>query len=98
MSSRIADDAARPLERALAFGGQPDESGATLHQPDVEHFLELFQPQRQRGLRDRTGLCGTAEVSLPGNGEQVFKLFDHARSSIVSARSIAECRGRMPCR
>ena len=83
--ARVADDAARPVERALALGGETDEARAALHQQDAEHFLELLDAGRQRRLGHAAGLGGAAEMLFARERDQIFELVEHG-SGVLSLR------------
>ena len=72
----VADDAPRPVERALSFRGKALEPRSALHQHDAEDFLELLEAGRHRRLGDATGLGGAPEMTFLGQREQQFKLVD----------------------
>jgi len=67
-----------PVQRALAFGRKALKPRAALHQHDTEHFLELLEAGRHRRLGDAAGLRRTSEMTFLCQGEQQFKLVDHA--------------------
>ena len=76
----IADDAPRPVERALALGRKALEARAALHQHHAEDFLELLEAGRHRRLGDAAGLGGAPEMTLLGQRQQKFKLVDQERN------------------
>src|ERR1700680_900283 len=75
--ARVADDAARPIEGALALVGEADEARTALHQHDAEGRLELLDAGGQRRLGDAAGVGGTAEMLFAGKRQKVFELVDH---------------------
>ena len=74
----------RPLEHALAVGGQPVEALAALDDRDAQLLFELADAARERRLRDVAGLRGAREVLLPRERDQVLQLADvHAQPSVT---------------
>ncbi len=73
----VADDPARPVERALALLGEADEARAALHQEHPERRLQLLDAGRQGRLRHPAGLRRVAEMPLARQRHQVFELVDH---------------------
>ena len=72
----IADDAPRPIQRALAFRRKPLKARAPLHQHHAKNFLQLLEAGRHRRLRDAAGLRGPSEMAFLGERQQKFKLVD----------------------
>ena len=72
----VADDAARPFEHALAFGGKALETGAAVDQQHAEGLLELLHPGRQGRLGHPAGFGRPAEMLLAGQGEEEFQFFE----------------------
>ncbi len=73
----VADDAARPVEHALALRREALKARAAVDQQDAEAILELLHAGRQSRLGDAAGLGGAAEMLFPRQGEQKFELVDH---------------------
>ena len=73
----VADDAARPVEHALAFRREALEARAALHQQHAEGVLELLDAGGERGLAHAAGLRRVAEMPLAGEREDEFELVDH---------------------
>jgi hypothetical protein len=88
--ARIADNAARPVEHALAFRSEADKARLSIHQQHAETFFELLQTRRQRRLRDATGIGGAAKMLLTSKCEQHLQLVDQAatiRRSLAPERA-----------
>src|SRR4051794_38882752 len=83
--ARVADDAARPFQRALALRREANKTRAALHQRDAEHLLELFQAGRHGRLRHAARLRGPPEMLFPGERQQEFEFVDQGRVSDLSA-------------
>ena len=75
--ARVADDAARPVEHALAFRGEALEARSALHQQHPERILELLDAGRERGLAHAAGLGRVAEMPLARQRDDEFQLVDH---------------------
>ena len=75
--ARVADDAARPVEHALAFRGKALEARAAVDQEHAHLLLELFDAGRKRRLCHAAGLGGAAEVLLTGQGQDEVEFVDH---------------------
>ena len=60
----VADDAARPVEHALAFGREALEARTAIHQQHAHLLFELLDARRQGRLRYATGFGGPAEMLL----------------------------------
>jgi hypothetical protein len=83
----VADDAARPVEHALAFRGEAAEARAAVDQQHAHLLLELFDPRRQGRLRHPAGLRRAAEVPFPGERQDEVEFVDHsAKTFSISAR------------
>src|SRR5262245_56839318 len=80
--ARLADDASRPVQRALAFRRKALETRAALHQHHAQNFLELLEAGGHGRLRDAASLRGAAEMTLLGEGEQKFELVDQEKSPV----------------
>ena len=78
--SGIADDAARPVERALAFRRESLKARTALHQHDAEELLELLDAGRHRRLRHAAGFRGAPEMPLLRERQKKFKFIDHSPS------------------
>ena len=74
--ARVADDAARPVEHALAFRREALEARAAVDQQHAHRLLELLDSGRQRRLGDAAGLGGAAEMLLAGQRQEEFELID----------------------
>ena len=85
----VADDAPRPVERALAFRRKALKARAALHQHDAEDFLELLEAGRHRRLGDAAGFRGPSEMPLLCERQQKFKLVDQRRSLTISVQRIS---------
>src|SRR6185437_6245993 len=70
----IADDAPRPIQRTLAFGGKALKTRTALYQHYAENFLQLLETGRHRRLRDTAGLRRASKMTLLGQRQQKFKL------------------------
>jgi len=81
----VADDAPRPVERALAFRRKALKPRAALHQHDAKHFLKLLEAGRHRRLGNAAGFGGAPEVPLFCQRQQKFKLVDQGESLMRSA-------------
>src|SRR5262249_49412766 len=82
--ARIADDPARPVERALALRRETDEARSALHQQNAERLLELLDASRQCRLRHPADLGGAAEMALARQRHQIFELVQHRRIRLKS--------------
>ena len=76
----VADDAARPVEHALAFRREILEPRAAIDQQHAETILELLDAGRQRRLGDAAGLGRPAEMLFARQRQQEFELIDHSLS------------------
>ena len=81
--ARIADDAPRPVEHALAFSGESLETGTAVDQQHAEAFFELLYPRRQRRLGDPAGFRRPPEVLFTGQCEEKFQFFQQLRPRCV---------------
>src|SRR5580704_612292 len=90
----IGDDAAGPIEYALAFGRKAAKAGAALHQQNSEHVLEILDAGRQRRLADVAGFCRAPEMLRACQGNHEFEFVDHCfrRMSPASA-ALSSARG-----
>jgi len=70
----VGEDPARPLEHPIALGSQSLVALGTPHEREAELRLEASDPGRERRLRDVTRACGTAEVLLAGEGDEVGEM------------------------
>src|ERR1700733_13246900 len=78
----VADNAPRPVERALPLRRKALAPRSALHQPDAEDFLELLEAGRHRRLGDAAGLGGAPEMTFLCQREQQFKLIDQKSLTI----------------
>ena len=78
--ARVADDAARPIEHALAFGGEPLEPRTALHEQHAERILELLDAGREGRLAHAAGLGGMTEMPLARERDHEFELVQHRRA------------------
>src|SRR4029077_6384297 len=76
----VADDAASPVEHALAFRCEILEPRAAIDQEHAETILELLDAGRQRRLGDAAGPGRPAEMVLARQRQQEFELIDHSLS------------------
>ena len=77
--ARVADDAARPVEHALAFRGEALEARAALHQEHAERILELLDAGREGRLAHAAGLGRVTEMPLARERDHEFELVQHGR-------------------
>src|SRR5260370_27000991 len=73
----VSDDAARPIEDALAFRGEAEEARRALHQHHAQRVFELLDAGREGRLRHAALLGGPAEIALPRQRQKIFELVDH---------------------
>lgn len=83
--ARIADNAARPAQHALAFGRKAVEARAALHQQHPEHILELLDAGREGRLGHAASLRSAPEMPLVGERNQIFELVDHPWWGLAAA-------------
>jgi hypothetical protein len=86
--ARIADDAARPFEDALALRREAVEARAALDEQHAERVFELLDAGGKRGLGDAAGFGGAAEMLLAGEREEEFQLVDHASFYAAGAGAV----------
>ncbi len=72
----VADDAARPVEHALALRGEAAEARAAVDQQHADRLLELLDAGRQRRLGHAAGFGGAAEMPLARQRQEKFELVD----------------------
>src|SRR5581483_8866035 len=75
--ARVADDAPRPIEHALAFRREALEARAALHEEYAELILELFDAGREGRLAHAAGFRRVAEMPLARECDDEFELFQH---------------------
>src|SRR5579885_581610 len=75
--ARVAHDAPRPVEHALALGRKALEARAALHEQDAELILELLDAGREGRLAHAAGFRRVAEMPLTRKGNDEFELFQH---------------------
>jgi hypothetical protein len=77
--ARIGDDGARPVEHALALGGEAQEARGALDQHDAKRVLELLDAGGEARLGHAAGFGGLAEVAFAGERQEIFELIEHER-------------------
>src|SRR3984893_10179934 len=91
--ARVADDAPRPFEHALAFRRQPVKARAAIDEQHPQCVFELFDARRQGGLGHPAAFRGAARIAFPRQRYQEFELVDHVAApnceSSTPARSAA---------
>src|SRR5262249_6655379 len=78
--TRVADDAARPIEHPLALGREAAKARAAVDQQHAHGVLELLDPRGERGLSHAAGLRRAAEMPLAGQRQKEFELIDQCSS------------------
>ena len=85
----VANDAAGPVEHALALRRETLEPRAAVHQQHAHLLFKLLHARRQGRLGHPTGLGSAAEVLLPRQGQNEVELVDH-----VEKRCFVSCLGQ----
>src|SRR5258708_32292513 len=89
----VGDDAARPIEDALAFRGETEEARGALHQHDAQRGFELLDAGREGRLRHAALLGGPTEIALARQRQEILELVDH-RSRVPGSVAAARAPGR----
>ena len=77
--------------------GHRDFGTAALEDGHAQFIFQLFDRDRERGLRDETGFGGTAKVFFTCDGDDVFQFGEcHGCKCRTSAGFSAWCKGFMP--
>ena len=93
----VADDAARPAERALALGRERLEARAALHEEHAKRVLQLLDAGGKRRLRYAAGLGRAPEMLLLRKRQQEFQLVDHCEFTRSRRPAhVARQTGRLP--
>src|ERR1700731_4589110 len=75
--ARVADDAPRPFEHALAFRRQSVKARAAIDEQYPQCLFDLFDARRQGGLGHPAAFLGAAKIAFPRQRYQEFELVDH---------------------
>src|ERR1700732_3002799 len=86
--ARVADDAPRPFEHALAFRRQSVKARAAIDEQHPQCVFELFDARRQGGLGHPAAFRGAAKIAFPRQRYQEFELVDHGAGP--------DCESSMP--
>jgi hypothetical protein len=76
----VADDAARPVEHALALRREARKARAAVDEADAETLLELLDRGRERRLAHPAGLRGAADMPLACEGDEELQPVEHISS------------------
>src|ERR1700732_3301553 len=87
--ARVADNAPRPFEHALALRRQPVKARAAIDEQHPQRVFELFDARRQGGLGHPAAFRGAAKIAFPRQRYQKFKLVDHGDRA-------PDCESSMP--
>src|SRR5262249_23165649 len=83
--TRVADDAARPVEHALALRRESLKARTALHQKHAEHVLELLDACRKGWLAHTASLGRVAEMALARERNDEFEFVEHEGALAASA-------------
>ena len=88
----VADDAARPIEHALAFRREALEAGAAVDQQHAESVFELLHAGRQGRLGDAASFGRPAEMLFARQCQEEFELVDQSRTKSGDCQNIPDTR------
>ena len=72
----IKQDGLGPFDHVAAEASEDDLAIISLHQRGAQRFLQLENTGAESGLGHVTGLGGIAEVTVLGNGTEIFELLE----------------------
>src|SRR5262249_29488929 len=85
----VADNAARPVEHALAFGREAAKARAAIDQQHAHLFLEVLDAGRKRWLGNPARIGGAPEMPLAGQCQEKLELVDQCVSSRAGLGRVA---------